>query len=69
MLLTNIRPLANNRGNLDLKETAVAVDAEMKNIPTGASCTPDALRQEVGRKGGVGSDILGEGVKMKKKVK
>ena len=68
MLLANIRPLA-NRSSLDLKEAAVIVSAEMKNIPTGSSCgkdTPDALRREVEIKEGIGS---GEGEKMKKKVK
>ena len=71
LLLANIRPLANKRGSLDLKEAALAVDAEMRSNPT--SCekfTPDAPRKEVGRKGGIGSDILGEGGEnMKKKVK
>ena len=63
MLLANIRPLPNK--NLDLKEAAVAVDAEMRNKQ---KFTPDAPGK--GRKGGVGSDISGEeGEKMKKKVK
>ena len=67
MLLANIRPLA-NRGSLDSKEAAVAV----KNIPTGSSSgkeTRGALRREVGIKGGISSNITGEGEKMKKKVK
>ena len=67
MLLANIRPLA-NRSGLDLKEAAVTVSAEMKNVPTGSSCgkdTPDALRREVGIKGGIGSDISEEGEKVK----
>lgn len=71
LLLANIRPLANKRGSLDLKEAALAVDAEMRSNPT--SCekfTPDAPRKEVRRKGGIGSDISGEeGENMKKKVK
>ena len=67
MLLANIRPLA-NRGSLDSKEAAVAV----KNIPTGSSSgkeTRGALIREVGIKGGISSNITGEGEKMKKKVK
>ena len=73
LMLANIRPLA-NRGRLDLKEAlnAVALDAEMENIPVDKSCgknTPDASGKVVEIKVGMGSEKSGERERTEKEEK
>lgn len=73
LMLANIRPLA-KRGSLDLKEaaTAVALDAEMENIPADKSFgknTPDVSGKVVERKVGMGSEKSGERERTEKEEK